>query len=224
MSSGDNEFITLDDSGKAIAVNFHTGETRHLDAMPNALKTTEERFIKVKNEEDELVWIPRTASSEDMRKLQGKRFNFPYSPLLADRICEMVTEGKTITDICALDNYPNYSQLCKWRREFPEFAAGLKQARQDRAEIMFDKAIKTVEQAGTDRDEINLAKARADIYKQAAKVYNPKDFGDKQQIDAKIGISAVKIETGIRRPGDDGYNADETAMIRDVEETSGGGE
>lgn len=213
---GDSEFITLNEDGVLVAINYHTGETRQLDAAPNPVETTEDRYIKVKNEEGELVWIPRTASSEDMRKLQGKRFSFPYSPLLADRICEMVTEGKTITDICKMNNYPSYSQLCKWRKEFPEFQEALKQAREDRAEIMFDKAIQAVESAGTDRDEINLAKAKADIYKTAAKVYNPKDYGDKQQIDAKVASTSFVLETGIRRPGDEGYFTDETAKIREV--------
>jgi hypothetical protein len=83
---------------------------------------------------------------------------------------------------------------------------------------MFDKAVKVVEDAGSDRDEINLAKARSDIYKTAAKVYSPKDFGDRQQIDARVATTSFVVDSGIRRPGDAGYHADQTAKIREEEE------
>ena len=170
-------------------------------------------YMAIPDNKGNLVYVPKGTGTEVLKELQGKRFSFPYSPLLADMICALVCDGEFLTNICKRQNMPTYSQLAKWRREHPEFDKSYRNAVRDRAETMLAKLVAEVEQAGVDRDEIALAKLKSDVYKYVAKVGDPDSFTEKQQIKAEVALATYTIETGIRRPGDPGYNRDETRLV-----------
>lgn len=220
------EFYTLDDRGAVQAVNLHTGAVRTIEtSLADPGKVLEmDKFQKVLNRHGEMVWVPNQISSEDMQEIQGKAYHKPYSPLLADHICSLIAEGKTLVDISRMPGYPPYSTIARWRRQHPEFQTMYKLARGDRAEIYFHKIMEQVEQAQANSDEIALARLKTDIYKFAAKVCAPEDFAEKTTIDAKVAVGTFAIETGIRRAGDPGFNIDETKLIidqaREVQEAS----
>jgi hypothetical protein len=99
---------------------------------------------------------------------------------------------------------PSYAQLLRWRRDNPWLEDALQRARKGRGELFFEKALTAVEEAVADRDEVALAKLRSDVYRSAAKVYDS-NFAETQKVSAEVGVSLVKADTGIRRPGDVGF-------------------
>lgn len=215
MSLSDT-FYDLDEYGNVIEVNFHTGEKRVVKAvetdgpMPVGL-------TPLTLETGDIVWVQKDLPLEEQRKLAGRKFHYPYSRLLAERVCTMVAEGKTLTQISRMDGMPRYSTIARWKRDHPEFLELYKIAVEDRGEFYFTKMMEEVESAKADRDDVALARLKSDIFKYAAKVSSPKEFSETVKADVNMAISAIKIDTGIRRPGDAGYNADETLkLIKDA--------
>lgn len=210
------EFFTLDERGAIQAVDIHTGEVRTVDSsLQDPAKAIDmNKFQRVYSEAGELVLVPNSISIEDLDRIQGKSRTLPYSPLLAERICEEIANGKSLVEVSKKPGMPKYSIIAKWRRENPEFEEAYKQARKDRAEVYFHKIMEEVDKAKADRDEIALARLKTDIYKFAAKVCAPDDYVEKTSIDAKVAVGTFSIETGIRRDGDPGFNKDETKEVQ----------
>lgn len=214
--------IIMDDLGQLQELNVHTGEVKPLE-LPIEQQETDffKRFDAIHDNEGNLVYVPRGTSAEARKQIQGANYHFPYSPLLADQICQKVADGGLITHICKEPGMPPYPTLAKWRKFHPEFDDAYRQAVRDRAEAFMAKAIEEVEQSTSDRDEINLARLRADVYKYVAKVGDPDSFTEKQQVKADVEVKGFIVETGIRRPGDPGFNKDEA---RDVTPQMEGGD
>lgn len=207
----------MDERGIIQAVDIHTGEVRTVEtSLADPSKSLDmTKFKKVLNQQGELVYVPVGITMADLEAITGARRAFPYSPILADRIVEDIANGDTLVDISKKPGMPTYAEIARWRRDHPEFDEAYKLARKDRGEIYFSKILDEVAKASADKDEVALARLRTDIWKFAAKVSSPEEFTEKQSIDARVAVGTFSIETGIRRPGDPGFNADETAKIRD---------
>lgn len=215
MTETSEEYLTLDEHGLMIAVNIHTGEVRPLESSlidpSKALDLS--KFHRVRAQTGELVYVSSTLPLEELDKIQGKARTFPYSPLLADRICEQIASGKTLVEISKTPGMPSYATIAKWRIRYPEFDEMYKQARKDRAEYYFHQMLEEVKNASADRDEVALARLRADFLKFAAKVSSPDEYAEKTTLDARVATTSFVIETGIRRPQDAGFNRDETKHL-----------
>lgn len=209
------EYFTLDERGRVQAINVHTGEIRAVnDVLPTVQDILDtSKMERVYTSEGELAYVPKGISLVELEKIQGPRAKFPYSPLLADQICERIAQGATLVEVSRTPGMPTYSTLARWRRDHPEFDELYKLARKDRSEVYFHKILEEVENAQANRDEIALARLKTDIYKFAAKVCAPDDYVEKTTIDARVAVGSFSIETGIRRDGDPGFNKDETKEI-----------
>ena len=220
------EFITLDECGNYVAVNYHTGEER-LIRGPKALLAHNSsldppvnlsHYQKISDSMGQIILVPKDIPPEEFLAIQGKRYHMPYNTLVGDRICQKISEGMTLVDISKEPGMPTYSQLSSWRRTHPDFNEAYVQARKDRAEIYFHKIMEEVESAQSDRDSIALARLKTDIYKFAAKVCSPDEYAEKSTLDARVAVGSFTIETGIRRENDSGFNPDHTKEIVDGEE------
>ena len=211
-----SKYITLNEQGLLDEIDLHTGEVRCLNPNKTDIQFDETRYDKVRDKDGNIVYILKGSMDPDSppREFQGTR-GFPYSPLLADRICEEIASGAKITKICEKEGYPSYGQLLDWRRKYPEFDEKIRQARKDRAEYYFDKAVEQVESTPAARDEIQRTKVVSDFYKNAAKLTSPENFTDKVEVGGSIGVQIASVETGIRRPGDEGFDEKEVIDIKD---------
>lgn len=216
-----NIFIQLDENGFLEQVDLSTGVITKLEqTLEEALaKSPLEKHKLVRTPSNALVFIPHDATTSEIQNISGSKYTKPYSTLLALQICERIAHGEKITEICKEDKMPTYGQLCRWRREHSEFKEWLSLARQDRADVFFDKALAAVENADEDRDSISLARLRSDFYKAAAKVSNPETFGEKSGPAVQVvSGNTFQLETGIRRVGDSGFNEDEALkLINEIE-------
>jgi len=92
---------------------------------------------------------------------------------LANEICERLSEGKSLLEICRDTHMPNVRSVYRWRRENDQFALDYARARED--------------QGDTNADEI------ADVRKQVAN-------GELDPQAGRVVIDALKWEAGRRKP------------------------
>lgn len=207
-----SKYIKLAKNGLLEEIDLHDGSSRYLN--PDHRDINIENYDKVKDRNGNLVYVEK-GSHDPFRPDQAGFKGFAFSQILAEQICEEVSQGAKLTELCSREGYPSYGQLSNWRRKFPWFDKKLRQARKDRAEYFFDKALEEIEQTHAERDVINKAKVVSEFYKNAAKLTDPESFTDKVEVGGNIGVQIAAVETGVRRPGDDGYNEEEFKDIKD---------
>lgn len=121
-----------------------------------------------------------------------------HNPLVVDLICQRISEGASLTQVCKEPGMPTYNTLMKWRRHHDYIDKALHEARVDRAEGLRDKAVEEAEQAQS-RDPVAASALRVDTYKWAAGVDNPR-YSPKAKVEATITApTQIVVNTGIDR-------------------------
>jgi hypothetical protein len=152
--------------------------------------------------------------------IEGKNLEarVQYRQLVGDLICQEVSNGTALKLVLEKMNI-KYRTVCDWRRTNPEFNEALNLAYQDRADFLADRALQEAESAVATPGGAAKAKLIVDTLWKSAEVANGKKYSPKIKADGNVVVPIqVIIETGIRRAGDPGFIADETAKIREVKE------
>lgn len=102
-----------------------------------------------------------------------------YSLKLAIAICEQISDGRTLKEVCAQSGMPKRSAAFAWLSEHPEFAELYARAREERADLIADEIVSI---ADKERDP-NKARVRIDARKWWAAKVNAKKYGDKTSVD-----------------------------------------
>jgi hypothetical protein len=126
---------------------------------------------------------------------------------LIDVVCQRIANGEALMNICSDPQMPSYSTFCRWRRENEVVRLAYEAALFDRADSMRDRAVNTAEKA----EEAGHERLKVDTYKWAASVDNPNKYSTKTKADVTVGVTQWVIDTGVRRPGDEGYFKDEAS-------------
>jgi len=129
--------------------------------------------------------------------------NYRYTVQIGDIIADAYRTGKSLTQIAEMDDMPPVSVIYKWKHNHPDFAKKLVEARQDRGDWFFDKAISIVnpeECNPVPKEDVPFAKLQVDTLKWAAERLAPKEYGAKQDTGpANAGAVTIVINTGIDR-------------------------
>jgi hypothetical protein len=165
------------------AADIYTGEI-----IPLQLTATQLASYRRVRVDGKTRWVP----------LDELAVPIKYSPLLAEEICAGLLEGHGIMATLKAVGM-SYREYCNMRRVYPDFAEMVEQARRDRAELFFDKLEEVAETTPAVEEDIALGRLKADVYKHMAEVSSPERFGKKTQIQGKIGIGIIKVDTGIDR-------------------------
>ena len=130
-----------------------------------------------------------------------------FTQEIADRICLQMAEGRSLRSICREDEMPAMSTVMKWLREQEAFSEQYAQAREDRADAMFEEMITIADdpleaervtikesEKGIFRDtQIGDAVERARLMVQtrqwALMRMAPKKYGDKVTFEGKVDNS-----------------------------------
>ena len=110
-----------------------------------------------------------------------------YSEELIDEICERISGGDSLKDICAEDGMPKRTTVFRWLAKYEEFRNLYARAREEQADLIFDEVKEIADSCGRERDETGkyipeqVAKARlqADVRKWQAAKLRPKVYGDR---------------------------------------------
>jgi len=123
-----------------------------------------------------------------------------YTPELADRVCELLVEGKSMRYISRMDGMPASATLFRWLREKEAFREQYAQAKVESAEAMAEDIIDIADDGTNDYMErmdeegnavgykfngehVQRSKLRVDTRKWLMSKMMPKKYGDKQQVD-----------------------------------------
>jgi hypothetical protein len=90
-----------------------------------------------------------------------RRERIEFTPTLAEKIVDGVASGLTFAEICAPAGMPTVRQLTAWRRQHPELADAMDEARTHRATIRSDRIDETL--AELRAQKISAADARTII-------------------------------------------------------------
>lgn len=199
-----NWYHYLSKDGLPESINVLSGEVRRKHLLTSELAD----YVVIKSSEGKLTWVHKdsTAKSAEIKFV-------PYSTLLASKFCYVLAEGAKVKEAC-MHTGITYGIFSTWRRLHPEFSDMVEQAMKDRALLLFERLLDVAEETGADSEEVALGKLKVDVYKSMAAVgdekFSPKT---KLSVDARVGI--VSIESGIRRPGDPGF--EEKAIFKEID-------
>lgn len=105
-----------------------------------------------------------------------------YTPVLAERVCELVAEGKSLRAIEDVDGMPTMTTIMRWlgkeTEEFDAFRAQYARAREIRADARFERidCVLTDMRAGV--VDAQQARVEIDAIKWQAGREKPKVYGD----------------------------------------------
>jgi hypothetical protein len=122
-----------------------------------------------------------------------------YTQETADKICALITEGKSLRSICKAEDMPSVVTVFAWMRKHPEFLKQYAIAREEQAEgiieecfeIADDAANDWMEQHGEDGtigwklngEHVQRSRLRIDTRKWAVGKLAPKKYGDRQTVE-----------------------------------------
>lgn len=124
-----------------------------------------------------------------------------YSQELADKICELLADGKSLRKVCENDWAPNKSSIFRWLRTIPEFCDQYERAKQESADSFADDMADIADDGRNDWMESNdpdnpgykangehvqRTRLRLDTRKWLAAKLKPKKYGDSQRIEHTI--------------------------------------
>jgi hypothetical protein len=138
--------------------------------------------------------------------LQKNGVKTTYSVAVAERICAMISKGRTITSICSDEDMPSIDGVYGWLRSQPAFAEAYARAREDQQDTF---VAQIVDIADTETDP-QRARNRIDARKWHAAKTSPRKYGEKLEIDATIEHNSGPSE-GL------------TLMLAMLEKAQGGG-
>lgn len=161
------------------------------------------------------IWNPQAQAYDALDLNTGKMHvvaklesdNKQFNLQIADTICDLIREGKTLASVSRLPNMPSASRMYAWISIYPEFKLRVSEARKQRGDAHFDRVIELADAAlGAIKDDIPGIKLAADIHKWAAEKSNPDLYGKKEEITNKGGSAiSITLHTGVldsQKPSD----------------------
>lgn len=123
-----------------------------------------------------------------------------YNQSIADTICELLADGKSLREICLSDDMPNRATVFRWLDAKKEFSDQYARAREEQAETLADEMLSIIDDAAepllvenipmmidgkpvmiASATSIAHARLKMDARKWIASKLKPKKYGDKIQ-------------------------------------------
>jgi hypothetical protein len=129
------------------------------------------------------------AKTKPRKKPKGREETFTQE--IADKICDLIAGGMTLTEACKSPGMPSRRTVQRWCQRHPEFDSQYRRAQELLADALFDE-IKAIADDGTgdftidakgkqrvDWENVNRSKLRVETRKWLAAQLNPRKYGDK---------------------------------------------
>jgi hypothetical protein len=167
-------------------------DERSMAQLSSQLKESTKRLEEIAKANQEKAQQER---SEKLRKE-----SLPYSEPLAIEICERISSGEVLINICIDGHMPTVRRVTQWLKENGEFDALYKDSINDRLTIFEEEVIKIADDAARDfkeitrngramrvldREAIARAKLRVEVRFRHLKAGRPAKWGDSTTIVTK---------------------------------------
>lgn len=180
-------------------VHPYTGEVISVQRDATAsLEKTPDRYTPVQHGNS----VSYMEKNLDVGVFGNPRKLWVKNRVVEDLICQMISSGERLDEICSTPGFPSLSILGKWMRDDAEFKARVAEARALRAEVLKEQVLTQADQAIADASEDQLVQAhklKVDSLKWVASVDSPERFGNKTKVETSSTSTIMVIDTGIRR-------------------------
>jgi hypothetical protein len=137
---------------------------------------------------------------ERLKQLAKDKEILSFSEPIAIEICERVSSGELLINVCADEHMPTVRRVTQWLKEKPEFAALFKESINDRLTIFEEEVIKIADDATKDfrdvvrngrttrvldGDAIARAKLRVEVRFKHLKAYKPSLWAETSTLNVK---------------------------------------
>ena len=157
----------------------------------------ENNLLHIWNKENQKYDVIDITTGRHFAQEEHKIVAHTYSTMLADHICGMIREGKTLQDICRQPDMPSINRIYGWLNIHPDFKRRYQMARRDRADHFHDKALDIALNVGH-KDDVPAAKLAVDTLKWAAEKANPEQYGQKTEVKQTSAQSVtITLHTGV---------------------------
>lgn len=115
-----------------------------------------------------------------------------FTPVLAERICQLIASGKSLRDACKEEGMPGESTVRLWViKDYEGFAAQYARAREEQAEHFAEDLISIADDMSIPSDQKRIM---VDARKWTASKILPKRYGDKVEVEHSGGIKNLTDE------------------------------
>ena len=115
-----------------------------------------------------------------------------YTPELAEEICQRLSEGEPLRQICRDDHMPAWQKIYEWMQKDPNLSGAIARAREvgqdaiaeDILRELNDEPERILSEGGgrIDSGYVQLLRTRADIKLKLLAKWNPKRYGDRVEL------------------------------------------
>lgn len=125
---------------------------------------------------------------------QKKKIGRPskYTPELADEICQRLSNGEPLRQICRDDHMPAWQKIYEWMHKDPNLSGSIAHARDQGADAIAEDILNEINQeperilseggGRIDSGYVQLVKMRAEIKLKLLAKWNPKKYGDAMKL------------------------------------------
>lgn len=127
-----------------------------------------------------------------------------WSQEIADRICELMVEGKDMQEICQMDGMPSRATVLRWQQQRPEFDAQCVRAREALAEFELHR-LKQIAEDCTE-ENVNATRVKLNHFQWRVMKIAPRIYGDRAQVEVTganggpMQVQALTIDATILQP------------------------
>lgn len=126
--------------------------------------------------------------STNSKSASSKRIGRPpvYGPEIEAEICQRLSDGEALTDICKDSHMPGIAVVCTWGAgERPDFSKAYARAREARAERLVDEMLRMADEPSSDAAAAMDKRVRVDTRKWLAQKLFRRVYGDRVQTDVQ---------------------------------------
>lgn len=133
--------------------------------------------------------LPQDGSPQEKPKI-GRPSK--YTPELAEEICQRLSEGEPLRQICRDEHMPAWQKVYEWMDKDVNLSGAIARAREAGQDAMAEKAYlemyqepeRILSEGGgkIDPGHVQLVKARAEITLKLLAKWNPKRYGDRVEL------------------------------------------
>lgn len=114
-----------------------------------------------------------------------------YSEEMTDKLCELISQGKSLRYICSLPEMPSETRVYAWLSENESFRDKYARARELQAEFYANEIVEIADSVQEDVSAVAKARLQVDTRKWVASKLAPKKYGDKvqQEVSGDLGVN-----------------------------------
>ena len=114
----------------------------------------------------------------------------------ADEICNWIAAGKTLREYCRQDGKPGWDTIYNWAKADEEFGRRFARAREDGQDVMSEECKELADIPPEGPQDVAWRKLQIETRLKLLAKWNPKKYGDRQQVDHGGGVS-INVITGV---------------------------